>query len=204
VSVQPPHHKPPVFLDRDGTIIVEREYLGDPDQVRLEEGVIEGLGQLQSMGHPLIVVSNQSGIGRGKINEDQALRVNARVDGLLRRDGIKLLAWYYCPHAPDTECACRKPLPGMALAASRDWGIRLAGSYVIGDKRTDLELADAIGGTGILVTRGHGLNDLVWAKANARPIFSQMREAAAYICERESDIAARGVYDDRSHATEIP
>ncbi|MGD0493698.1 MAG: HAD family hydrolase [Steroidobacteraceae bacterium] len=199
-----PHDKPTVFLDRDGTIIVEKEYLGDPDQVCLEEGVIEGLAQLQSMGHPLIVVSNQSGIGRGKITEDQALRVNARVDGLLRQNGIELLAWYYCPHAPHTECECRKPLPGMALAASRDWGVRLAGSYVIGDKRTDLELADAVGGTGILVTKGHGLRDLAWASANARPVFRHMREAAAYICERESDTTARSIEDGRIHATETP
>jgi D-glycero-D-manno-heptose 1,7-bisphosphate phosphatase len=199
--LKPLHDKPPVFLDRDGTIIVEKEYLSDPDQVYLEETVIEGLVRLQEMGHPLIVVSNQSGIGRGKFTEADAHRVNARVDELLRRDGIIILAWYFCPHAPDAICACRKPLPGMALAASSDWGVQLVGSYVIGDKKIDLELADAIGGTGILVTSGHGMEDTAWARADARPIFHYLREAAAYVCKCESDIAALGVRDKQSHAT---
>jgi D-glycero-D-manno-heptose 1,7-bisphosphate phosphatase len=191
--------KPPVFLDRDGTIIVEKLYLSDPDQVCLESGVIEGLRMLQEKGHPLIVVSNQSGIGRGKFTEADALRVNARIDEVLRRDGIGILAWYLCPHAPDTSCDCRKPLPGMALAASRDWGVRLPGSYVIGDKRIDLEMADAIGGTGILVTSGHGRQDLAWATANARPVFGEMREAAMHVLECESGNGAQGVRG-RSHA----
>lgn len=197
------HDKPPVFLDRDGTIIVEKKYLKDPDQVYLEESVIEGLAQLQGMGHPLFVVSNQSGIGRGKFTENDTRRVNARVDGLLRQEGIEILAWYYCPHSPDADCACRKPLPGMALSAATDWGIRLAGSYVIGDKRSDLELADAIGGTGILVTSGHGREDIDWARVNSRPFFSQLRDAAAYICKCESDVETHGIPDDQKQATEI-
>jgi D,D-heptose 1,7-bisphosphate phosphatase len=190
-------------LDRDGTIIVEKGYLCDPDQVCLEAGVIEGLAKLQGMGHPLLVVSNQSGIGRGKFTEGDAIRVNERVDMLLRQGGITILAWYFCPHAPDVVCACRKPLPGMALAASKDWGIRLAGSYVIGDKRIDLELADAIGGTGILVTSGHGQADLAWARANVRPAFRELREAAQYISTREADLATQRVRDERDHADEI-
>jgi D-glycero-D-manno-heptose 1,7-bisphosphate phosphatase len=173
----------PVFLDRDGTVIVEKHYLSDPDGVTLEESVVEGLAQLQANGHPLIVVSNQSGVGRGMFTEAAAHAVNHRVDALLRREGIVILAWYLCPHAPETACACRKPLPGMPIAAAREWGLRLPGSYVIGDKRIDLELADAIGGTGILVTTGHGRNDAAWAKSNDRPVFDSLKLAADFVRE---------------------
>src|SRR5882672_393306 len=100
---------PPVFLDRDGTLIVEKGYLSDPADVRIEEGVIEGLTMLMGRGHPLIVLSNQSGIGRGMFKERDAQRVNARVADMLRRDGIEITAWYLCPHAPGDPCSCRKP-----------------------------------------------------------------------------------------------
>lgn len=180
-----PRSAPPVFLDRDGTLIVEKRYLGDPEGVCLETSVLEGLAMLQAAGHPLIVVSNQSGVGRGLLTENDARAVNARTAELLRRGGVGILAWYMCIHAPDAACSCRKPLPGMAVAAAHDWNLSLAGCYVIGDKRIDLELADAIGGTGILVTTGHGLNDAAWANGERRPVFGGMKEAAAYVRERE-------------------
>jgi D-glycero-D-manno-heptose 1,7-bisphosphate phosphatase len=175
-----------VFLDRDGTLIIEKEYLSDPAGVVLEEGVIDGLTQLQHAGHPLIVVSNQSGIGRGFFTENDARLVNERLAALLRKDGIDILAWYVCPHAPDVICECRKPAPGMALAAAREWGLALAGCYVVGDKKSDLELADAIGGTGILVTTGHGRNAVAWARAESRPVFDGLRDVAEYIGQRHT------------------
>ncbi len=176
---------PAVFLDRDGTLIVERHYLSDPHQVALEEGVVDGLASLQHRGHPLIVLSNQSGIGRGRFTEHDAQRVNERVAALLGDSGIEILAWYMCPHAPEADCNCRKPLPGMPLDAARDWKLQLAGSYVIGDKRCDVELADAIGGTGILVTTGHGGDAVEWATAQSRPVVDGLRAAAGYIIGRE-------------------
>ena len=181
-----PMPAPPVFLDRDGTLIVEKEYLRDPDQVLIEDGVVEGLAILQDRGHPLVVLSNQSGIGRGMFDANDAQRVNDRVAELLRGQGIEILAWYVCPHAPEALCACRKPSSGMALAASRHWDLELVGSYVIGDKRSDLELADAIGATGILVTTGHGRDAVVWARDHVRPVFDDLRGAAAYIAEHDS------------------
>jgi histidinol-phosphate phosphatase family protein len=176
---------PPVFLDRDGTLIVERNYLSDPAEVRLETGVVEGLRTLKQSGHALIVLSNQSGIGRGMFKESDAHRVNARVADILRGYGIDVLAWYICPHAPEAMCTCRKPLAGMALTAASDWNLELAGSYVIGDKRADLELAEAIGATGILVTTGHGADSVGWAKDRAWPVFDSMQSAADYIAERD-------------------
>jgi D-glycero-D-manno-heptose 1,7-bisphosphate phosphatase len=178
--------KPPVFLDRDGTLIVEKEYLSDPEQVSLEATVIEGLTMLGAHHHPLIVVTNQSGIGRGIFSDEDARRVNAKVDSLLRGQGINILAWYVCPHAPGVDCDCRKPLPGMALTAAREWSLQLQGSFVVGDKRADVELADAIGGTGILLTSGHGREHLQWATDNARPVFGQFRDAALFIVNQRN------------------
>ena len=174
---------PPVFLDRDGTLIVEMNYLSDPDKVRIEGGVVEGLALLEANGHPLIVLSNQSGIGRGMFTEADARRVNARADALLRRHGIGISGWYLCPHVPEDSCACRKPLPGMARAAARELNLSLPGSYVIGDSRTDLELADAIDATGILVATGHGGEFKDWARVNSRIVLANLREAAEYIVE---------------------
>jgi D-glycero-D-manno-heptose 1,7-bisphosphate phosphatase len=178
---------PPVFLDRDGTLIIDKHYLSDPDEVCLEQGVVEGLAMLRGHGHPLVVLSNQSGIGRGLFSESDAERVNARVDDMLRAHGIEILAWYLCPHAPEAMCACRKPLPGMALAASRDWNLELAGSYVVGDKVSDLELAAAIGANGILVTTGYGAAAAQWARDHERPVFDGLRGVAEYIAERRSE-----------------
>lgn len=180
-----------VFLDRDGTLIEEKHYLSDPSAVRLEDGVVEGLSMLQERGHPLVVLSNQSGIGRGLFTEGDAKRVNARVADLLQSAGVDVLAWYMCPHVEADDCDCRKPLPGMAVAASREWNLALPGSFVIGDKRSDLELADAIGGVGILVTTGHGADALEWARCGMRPVFRSMRDAADYICGYDDATADR-------------
>jgi len=172
----------PVFLDRDGTLIEEKNYLSDPDEVLLEAGVIEGLSLLQARKHPLVVLSNQSGVGRGFFTSGDAIRVNARVSELLQAGGVDILAWYICPHVEADACECRKPLPGMATAAARDLNLELTGSFVIGDKRSDLELADAIGGVGILLTTGHGREVIDWARQGARPIFDGMRGAAEFVC----------------------
>jgi len=201
--MKPSRAKRPVFLDRDGTLIVEKRYLSDPDQVTLERTVIEGLMLLHEKGHPLIVVSNQSGVGRGQFTEADAYRVNVRTDELLRRHGIEMLAWYICPHAPDIACSCRKPLPGMPFAASQEWGVHLPGSYVIGDKRVDLELADAIGGIGILVTTGHGRGDLPWALTQGRPTFDLFRDAARYICEIEANADPVIVDESATHPQKL-
>jgi len=170
-----------VFLDRDGTLIVEKHYLSDPDAVSLETGVGEGLELLARLGHPLIVVSNQSGIGRGMFEARDAERVNDRVAELLRQRGVHIAGWYVCPHVPEDGCGCRKPEPGMALAAARDLDLALEGCFVIGDKRADLELADAIGGLGLLVSTGHGRECADWARAQSRPVFDDLGGAARFI-----------------------
>jgi histidinol-phosphate phosphatase family protein len=173
--------RPPVFLDRDGTIIVERHYLSDPALVELEAGAAQGLKLLQDLGHPLVVVSNQSGIGRGKFTLDDAHAVNARVAELLAEHGVTIAGWYMCPHAPGTDCTCRKPLTGMAEQARADLSLSWEGCHVIGDKRIDVELGQALGGTGLLVTTGHGQEDSPWAREQGLPVFENLLAACHHI-----------------------
>lgn len=167
-----------IFLDRDGTIIVEKNYLCDPDQVVLLEGAVAGLRAMSTHGLPFVVVSNQSGVGRGYFSAEQARAVERRLQELLAREGLAIAGWYHCPHAPETKCSCRKPLPGMIDAAVRDLGLDPVRSFVIGDKRCDIDLAAAVGATGILVTTGHGRSDADYAHALPAPVCRDLFEAS--------------------------
>src|SRR5258708_33696352 len=123
--------------------------------------------------------------------ESDAQRVNAGLSEMLQVQGISIMGWCLCHHAPEARCECRKPWPGLAIAASRDWQLTLPGSYVIGDKQTDLELADAIGATGILLTTGHGRECADRARRESRPVFDDLRGAAGYIGKRELPATVR-------------
>lgn len=169
---------PAIFLDRDGTIIEEKNYLSDPDQVAFLDGALAGLRAMARHGLPLVVISNQSGIGRGYFSLDRAEAVRARLELMLTREGIAIAGWYMCPHAPDTPCACRKPLPGMIDAAAQDLDLAPASSFVIGDKRCDIDLAAAVGARGILVTTGHGAKDADYARAIDVPICRDLSDAS--------------------------
>lgn len=149
---------PAAFLDRDGTLIEERSYLGDPDGVTLLPGVVEGLQALQDRGYRLIVVTNQSGIARGLIRAADYDRVRQRLDELLARSGIALDGVYVCPHHPAITgpCDCRKPGLALYRQASAEHDIDLTASVFIGDKTSDVEPAAALGGRGILVRTGYG------------------------------------------------
>ncbi|WP_019832298.1 D-glycero-alpha-D-manno-heptose-1,7-bisphosphate 7-phosphatase [Sphingomonas sp. PR090111-T3T-6A] len=173
--------RPAVLLDRDGTIIVERDYLSDPALVELETGAVEGLRALAEAGFVLAVLTNQSGIGRGYFDLMAAKAVNARVAELLAAEGIVIAGWYLCPHAPDEECDCRKPRPGMARQAAEELGLDLARSWVIGDKSSDVGLADAVGARSILVTTGHGRKDEAAMRAQGVPVCATLVEAAGLI-----------------------
>ena len=146
---------PAIFLDRDGTIIVERNYPSHPDQVALLDGAAAGLRAMARHGYPLVVVSNQSGIGRGYFSVEQANAVEERAIHLLASEGVAVAAWYRCPHAPGAGCECRKPAPGMVNAAVRDLDLDPARSFVIGDKWSDIELAALLARAASVTTR-HG------------------------------------------------
>ena len=134
-----------VFLDRDGTIIEDKHYLADPAGVVLLPGVVEALRLLQDAGYLLIVVSNQSGVGRGYFSEESMAAVQQRVEELLDEEGIVLDAFKYCPHSPDDRCACRKPKPGMLLEAAAEFDVALPESASIGDRTRDAEAGLAAG-----------------------------------------------------------
>jgi len=127
-----------VFLDRDGTLIEDPGYLSDPAGVRLLPGVPEALQAIRSAGYLLVLVSNQSGIGRGYFTRKQAEAVHRRVVHELARKGVVLDDARYCPHAPEEDCSCRKPRPGLLLAAASDLGIDLESSFMVGNSSADI------------------------------------------------------------------
>lgn len=140
-----------VFLDRDGVIIRDTGYLGDPRGVLVLPGVPEALTLLRAAGWKLVVVTNQSGIARGFFSEEDHLKVRMRMEELLAAHGVGLDGYFHCPHGPWEQCSCRKPRPGMVFRARDELGIQLEGSFVVGDKMSDLELAWNVGIQGILV-----------------------------------------------------
>jgi D-glycero-D-manno-heptose 1,7-bisphosphate phosphatase len=127
------------FLDRDGTIIYDRGYLSDPEGVELLPGAVEFLQRLRDAGLLLVIISNQSAVGRGMCTTDDVDAVNARLAEVLAPEGIRFDGVYYCPHAPDDGCACRKPLPGLLEQAARDLDIDVARSAMVGDSPRDAE-----------------------------------------------------------------
>ena len=133
------------FLDRDGTIIEDEGYLADASKIRWLAGALAALRTLRDSGFLLVLVSNQSGVARGLITEEQHEQVAARVQAMLAREGVPLDAAYYCKHAPDTGCACRKPRPGMLEQAAREHSIDLSRSLMIGDKLSDVAAGQAAG-----------------------------------------------------------
>lgn len=145
------------FLDRDGTLIVEREYLADPDGVVLVPGAVGALRRLRAAGYLLVVVTNQSGIGRGLYTEEDYRAVKARLDAILEEEGVSLDGTWYCPDDPRLgDSPCRKPNPGMYLSAARELGVDLAASAYIGDRLGDVLPARSFGGRGVLVRTGYG------------------------------------------------
>lgn len=133
------------FLDRDGTLIVDRGYLSNPDGVELLSGVAKGLAIVQRLGYLLVVISNQSGVGRGYFSDEDVRSVNRRMEECLGELGLRLDGVWYCPHIPEARCLCRKPSPGLFLTAARHLDIDLADSIMIGDKITDVEAGVAAG-----------------------------------------------------------
>ena len=143
-----------VFLDRDGTLMEEVNYCSDPSLVRVYPGVPEALRRLKASGFRSFIVTNQSGIGRGLITDEQYRAVQAE---LLRQLGPGLIdQTYYCPDAPGVPSDRRKPAPGMVLEAAEEFGVNLPNSYLIGDKAADIECASRAGTRGILVMTGYG------------------------------------------------
>lgn len=159
----PPALRRAVFLDRDGTINVEAGYIRDLADLQLMAGAAEAIRQLRAAGFLAILATNQTGPARDYYPESWVWQLNNRIMTLLHDAGTTLDGLYYCPHlaegivpAYSLACDCRKPEPGMLLAAARDYGIDLTRSYMVGDKATDVEVGHRAGTKGILLTSGYG------------------------------------------------
>lgn len=147
-----------VFLDRDGTINVEKHYLHKIEDFEFLPGVIDGLKMLQDAGFLLVIITNQSGIGRGYYADDDFHMLNDWMLQTLKNNGVNIAKVYYCPHLPDAkveayrkDCECRKPKLGMYEQAIKDLNISLDGSYAIGDKIRDCAICETTPCKGVLI-----------------------------------------------------
>ena len=147
-----------VFLDRDGTIIEDAEYLHDPGRVRLIPGAADAIRGLKAKGYAIVVVTNQSGIARGLLTLDDYQATERRLDELLAGEGGRVDGHYYCPHLPELSgpCECRKPGTLLYRQAAERFGLDLPQSWWVGDRVRDVLPAQALGGKGILVLTGAG------------------------------------------------
>jgi len=144
-----------LFLDRDGTINVDTVHVSRADNVRLIPGAGAAIARINAVGMPIIVVSNQSGIGRGLFTVEEYEQVRVRIDELLAAANAHVLATYFCPHSPDTApaCDCRKPAAALYQQAAAEHDLDLAKSWYVGDRLRDIQPAKLFGGHGILVPR---------------------------------------------------
>lgn len=172
-----------VLLDRDGTLIQERNYLARVEDVELLPATGRGLHLLSQAGLGLVVLTNQSGLSRGYFDQAALNAVHARLIQLLANEGVSLDGIYVCPHAPDDGCDCRKPKIGLAQRAAAELGFDPATSFVIGDKPCDIELGRCLGATTFLVRTGYGS---LWERESPQADFivDDVLAAAQIIQER--------------------
>jgi len=152
-----------VFLDRDGVLNRERpDFVKSPEELEILPGIEGPLHEIQKLGFRIVIVTNQSVVGRGLTSHYEMSRIHEKLRLELARSGCSIDGIYYCPHRPDEGCDCRKPAPGLILKAARELGIDVERSWMIGDKEMDLEAARRAGCRGIRVaTNGEGLEDAV-------------------------------------------
>lgn len=142
-----------VILDRDGTLVVDRGYLDDPAGLAFEFGAVQGLQWLYAHSYRLVVISNQSGVGRGYFPIDRLYAMNERLHAMVESVGVRLEGVYCCPHAPQENCACRKPAQGLMRDAATELGFDPASAVVIGDKETDIDFGRRAGATTVLISQ---------------------------------------------------
>ncbi|MHB8147728.1 MAG: D-glycero-alpha-D-manno-heptose-1,7-bisphosphate 7-phosphatase [Vulcanimicrobiaceae bacterium] len=144
-----------MLFDRDGTIVIDEPYNGDPQKVRPVPGARDAIDRIRARGLPVGVITNQSGVGRGMISMEHVDAVNRRIDELLGPfDG-----WFICPHAPEDACECRKPKPKLLLDAARAFGVEPESIVVVGDRDADMDVAANAGASAIRVGALASLND---------------------------------------------
>ena len=178
---------PAVFLDRDGVIVHEVDYLVDPKQLKLLAGSAKAIARLRAAGFKLIVISNQSAVARGMLTLKGLARITRTMNALLKAKGARLDGIYYCPHHPEAgrriKCACRKPGQAMVRRAVKRFRIDRGRSFYVSDTTTDMMTTERAGVPGLLVGTGYGGKDGAY---RARPFkrFKDLARAAAWIIER--------------------
>lgn len=175
-----------VFIDRDGTLNVEKEYLYRPEECELIPGAEQAIRLLNQAGWLVVVVTNQSGVARGYYGEQDVVTLHRHIAAELSRSGAQVAGWYYCPHHPsgvepyNQPCSCRKPLPGMLLQAAGELAIDLSNSWMVGDKLADVEAGLAAGCRPILVRTGYGQPESAQLPDNV-PVCDDLAAAARLI-----------------------
>lgn len=167
--------RPAVFLDKDGTLIVDVPYNVDPARIELAPGAASGLPRLHRAGWLLVVVSNQSGVARGIFPESALSAVEARLRAMLAGFDVPLAGFYYCPHRPDDGCLCRKPGDGLLRRAAEELGLALAASWMVGDILSDVEAGRRAGCRTVLVDNG---NETEWQLTPVRTPDFRVRDLA--------------------------
>ncbi|OGV51253.1 MAG: hypothetical protein A2017_16700 [Lentisphaerae bacterium GWF2_44_16] len=176
------------FLDRDGVLIEEVNYIKSPEQVKIIPAVFSALKKLREKGYLCIVISNQSGVARGYFKEENISKIQDRIDELLKEKELKIDGYYNCPHHPDgivpeyrKNCDCRKPRPGMIIRAAKEHSIDLSKSFMIGDKISDIKAAENAGcHVGIMVRTGHGEDQISSQDTKDITVVADIREAVEY------------------------
>jgi len=177
-----------VLIDRDGTINVEKHYLSDPDQLELYPGVAAAIRRLNRLDLGVVVITNQSGIARGYFDLARLEQIHTRLYALLEAEGAAIDGLYICPHGPDDDCDCRKPLPGMVNQAVAEHHFDPAKAFMIGDKEVDVELGLAVGAATFLVRTGHGAKFVEGTKADH--VVEDLAEAVRIIEKSVAGVAA--------------
>lgn len=172
-----------VFLDRDGTIIRDAHYLSDPSAVFLIDGAAEAIARINAALVPVVVITNQSGIGRGYFSVEQHEAVSRRVGEVLAAKGARIDASYFCPHAPDDRCDCRKPGLLLFRKAAEDHDIDLSKALYVGDRRRDIEPGMLLRGNAVLVPSPETpAADVAFAESQARVLPSLAAVVDSYLC----------------------
>ena len=170
-----------IIFDRDGTLIVEKEYLSDPEGVELLSGVIEGMNILKDLGYRFVVITNQSGIARGYYSIDDCYRVNERLSKLLKQSDIKIDKYYICPHHPEFsgKCNCRKPDTGLLNNAIDELFINTHTSFFVGDKCSDILCGQKKNIKSVMIMTGYGMQEQNKCKPDLK--FKNILEFAEYL-----------------------
>ena len=171
--------KKALFLDRDGVINKEHDYVHKIDAFEFIDGVFDAMKTAQEKGYLLIVITNQSGIGRGYYSEDDFFKLSEWMVEVLREKGTHIDRIYHCPHAPGEGCDCRKPETGMIERAVKDFAIDLSASWLVGDKESDIKAALKAGiPNHVLVRSGHGVDE---TKTAAKHVRDSLKEAVSLL-----------------------